>query len=68
MFGKSLIENDEWLLKNFIFEGYSDGGEDQESGSVKSVGFLDELIKCYLLDIIYDTMAEIQFENWSSGS
>ncbi len=48
MFGKSLIANDEWLLKNFIFEGYFDGGYDGDSLSVDSVGLMDELMKIYL--------------------
>jgi hypothetical protein len=63
LFGKSLLANDDWLLKNFVYEGFFDGGVDQESNSVTSVGLMDELIKCYLHDIVYDTMAEIQFES-----
>jgi hypothetical protein len=63
MFGKSLIANDEWLLKNFIFEGYFDGGYDGDSLSVDSVGLMDELMKIYLTDIVYETIAEIQFES-----
>ena len=57
------MANDEWLLKNFVYEGFFDGGVDHESNSVTSVGLMDELIKCYLHDIVYDTLAEIQFES-----
>jgi hypothetical protein len=51
MFGKSLLANDEWLLKNFVYEGFFEGGVVHEKNSVTSVGLMDELIKCYFHDI-----------------
>jgi len=63
LYGKSLLANDDWLMKNFVNDGFFDGGLADDSNSVMSVGFGDELIECYLHDIIYDTLAEIQFES-----
>jgi hypothetical protein len=42
--GKSLLANDDWLMKNFVYDGFFDGGLADDSNSVMSVGFGDELI------------------------